>query len=365
MKFFLKAIKAVLALLLAVWLLAFIMLRFESHQYTRLSESQLADAAAYLEGKLTAIPAGWKWHTFEPEPGVSLRTGVIDADNSKGTVIVVPGFSAPIEMSMRSIVQIHAAGYRVASIEYRGQGESWRPLANPEKGHVESFALLGSELAAFAKQIRTPGKPLFFFSTSKGAHITMRMAGDNDMDVAAYALVVPMIQVSTGAKDYAQMKRVAGAMKALGLGSMYAPGQTSWPTGELVFGQAIPCNANPHTAQVREALFAARESLRTNGVTIGWLAAAADSTDRLFQPDHLAAISQPVTMFTAGVDELVNTEAAQRFCNALPDCQYRHFPQARHCIMSEDFELYDGIIASAVAHFDAQLDIEPRILKLD
>ena len=126
-----KIISAVLVLLVVVWLITFLALRFETHEYTRLSEAQLNEAASYLEGKLTAIPQGWQWGSFTPQPGVSLRTGMIDSANAKGTVIVVPGFTAPIEMTMREIVKINAAGYRVASMEYRGQGESYRPLANP------------------------------------------------------------------------------------------------------------------------------------------------------------------------------------------------------------------------------------------
>ena len=89
-------------------------------------------------------------------------------------------------MTMREIVKINAGGYRVASIEYRGQGESYRPLANPEKGFVESYAQLGADLAAFAEQVRIADKPLFFYSISQGAHITMRMAGEQNPDVAAY-----------------------------------------------------------------------------------------------------------------------------------------------------------------------------------
>lgn len=355
MKVFKKLVIAVVLLLIGAWLVTFLALRFERHHYAELTSQQQADAAAYLQGKLTPVPDEWRWDSFTPQQGVKLRTGLIDADNAKGTVIVVPGFTAPIEMLMREIVKINAAGYRVASIEYRGQGESWRPLANPEKGYVESFAQLGQELAAFAQQVRHQDKPLFFYSVSKGAHITMRMAGEQDPRADGYALIVPMIQVSTGDSDYSTMGTVAGLWRSIGLGSMYAPGQTTWPSGELVFGKPIPCNSNPHTAQTREALFAARKTLRTNGVTMGWLAEASASTEVLLSPQHKAAISQPVKMFTAGVDALVNTDVAQQFCDSLVHCEYTHFAEARHCITRENFELYDGVVDAAIEHFDRQL----------
>ncbi len=185
MNIFRKIAGAFVVLFAGIWLVAFLVLRFETHEYTQLSDGQLAEAAAYLEGKLTPAPPAWEWNTFTPEPNVNLRTGMIDAANAKGTVIVVPGFTATIEMTMREIVKINAGGYRVASIEYRGQGKSYRPLANPEKGYVEDYAQLGAELAGFAEQVRITDKPLFFYSISKGAHITMRMAGEQKPEIRA------------------------------------------------------------------------------------------------------------------------------------------------------------------------------------
>ena len=350
-----KIAAAFIALLAGIWLMAFLALRFEAHEYTQLSDGQLAEAAAYLEGKLTPVPTAWQWRTFTPEPNVDLRTGVIDAANAKGTVIVVPGFTATIEMTMREIVKINDAGYRVASIEYRGQGGSYRPLANPEKGYVESYAQLGAELARFAESVRIADKPLFFYSVSKGAHITMRMAGEQNPDVTAYVLIVPMIKVNTGDFDYSKMRAVTGALNKLGLGNLYAPGYSEWPNGEPVFGKPIPCNANPDTAQTQDALFAERESLRTNGVTMSWLYKTATSTETLFSSEHIAAITQPVLMVTAGVDRSVDTDAARRFCDSLARCEVSHFAESRHCITREDFDLYDRVIVDAISHFDQQI----------
>lgn len=351
-----KKVAAYLILLFASsWLVTFLALRFENHEYAQLSDAQLSAAAAYLDGKLTPTPPEWQWTTFTPEPDVTLRTGMIDAVDAKGTVIVVPGFTATIEMTMREIVKLNASGYRVASIEYRGQGASYRPLANPEKGYVESYAQLGAELAAFAEQVRIADKPLFFYSISKGAHITMRMAGEQQPDVAAYALIVPMIKINSGDSDYATMRKVVGVLHKLGLGSLYFPGQAAWPAGELVFGKPIPCNANPDTAQTREALFAATETLRTNGVTVSWLHETATSTERLLSEEHLDAIDRPVMMVTAGIDTLVDTGVAQQFCDSLAQCEAQHLAQSRHCITRENFALYDRVIEDAVSHFDQQL----------
>jgi alpha-beta hydrolase superfamily lysophospholipase len=345
----------ILCLVLLLWLYAFWNLHTAKHQYTQLTVEQKAEASDYLEGKLTPIPIEWTWNTFTPESGVNLRTGMVDSENARGTVIVVPGFTASIEMIMREITQINAAGYRVAAIEYRGQGESYRPLAHPEKGYVESYDQLGSELATFANQIRIQNKPLFFYSISKGAHITMRMAADQEIDVNAYALIVPMIKINTGSRSDLSIRLLSGVFNTVGLGKMYAPSQSQWPGGSLEFGKPIGCNANPDTAQTREALFANRENLRTNGTTIRWVSETQSSTRYLRQKETKARIDKPIIMFTAGIDELVDTQAAQSFCRDLTSCEVVHFADSRHCITRENFSLYDQIIIDAISHFDQHL----------
>jgi lysophospholipase len=351
-----KALKRIvllaLILLVGLWIFALWDLHHEEHHYVVLSAEQQTQAAQYLTGKLSPEPTDWNWSSYTPEPGVNLRTGMVDADNAKGTVIVVPGFTATIEMTMREIAKINAAGYRVASIEYRGQGESWRPLANPEKGYVQSYEQLGAELAGFAKQVRLAGKPLFFYSISKGAHITMRMATEQDLDVSAYALIVPMIKINTGSLNYEMTHIFSALFSKLGLGAMYAPGQTNRFGNGFQLGTPIPCNANPDTAQTQDALFAQRELLRASGATMQWLYETTSSTEHLLKSENIAKITQPVMMVTAGIDALVDTNVAQGFCSSLRQCELTHIEQARHCITRENFDLYDGLVAQAIEHFN-------------
>jgi len=340
-----------LGLLATIWLISAVFLRFEPHKYAELTAGQMDQAAAYLQGKFEPVTDAWQWQKFEPEPGIVLRSGLIDAVNAKGTVIVIPGFTGSIEMVMHEIMMLNAAGFRVASLEYRGQGQSWRPLPNPEKGYVKDYSILAADIAQFTKQIRIDGKPLYFYSISKGAHITMRMAAEHDLDVSAYALIVPMIKINTGDMNYKTVGRLARLFNTLGLGAKYAPGQSAYPHNELDFGVATDCNANPNTAQSQSALFAIRPELRTRGITMGWIDATMSSTEKLLDPNHISKIKAPVKIFTAGIDTLVNTEATHEFCSALENCQLSHYESARHCITRENFTLYNGIITQSINHF--------------
>jgi len=347
-----RGVQIILSLILLAWFIAFMMLKFESHEYTQITEEQRAQAISYLKGKVAPQPAGWEFETFSPEQGVSLRTGSIDAPNAKGTIVFVPGFTGTIEMSMETITQLNRSGFRVAAIEYRGQGKSYRPISNPEKGYVEDFKILASDVAQYARKVKRDGEPLFFFSISKGAHITMRMAAEQGVDVSAFALVVPMIQVNSGDMSHSALSNFAHTLNAVGLGNMYAPGSAQWPPLPLVFGEANDCNSNPETAQLQSAMFALDETLRTRGITIKWLKETTSSTENLLNPEFMKALTQPVKIFTAGDDRLVRTDVATAFCASLNDCSVTHFEEAMHCINRESQDRMNEIIRQSVAHFE-------------
>lgn len=356
MKIIKRSLIVLLTLVFLAWLFAYIKVNHTQHEYAQVSPAKLNEAKAYLDKKITPTPSDFNWEMLETAPGVELRTGILEHPNPKGTVVVVPGFTGSIEMVMREITTLHSAGYRVGAIEYRGQGMSYRPLAHhPEKGYVQDYATLGGEVALFANKIKRDDLPLFFFSISKGAHITMRMAAEQAVKVDAYALVVPMIHINSGDFPYENLSKVANVVTALGLGAAYSPGASAWPGEELVFGKANDCNANPETAQAQSALFAINEKLRTKGVTFKWLHETIKSTEKLLNPDFVKDITAPVKIYTAGIDALVRTDKAEQFCRSLSACKTQHYPNARHCITREDYALYDDIIRDAIDHFDANL----------
>ena len=347
-----KTVWIVFSILFISWLVTFLYLRLETHEYYLVSTEQKAQAREYLKDKITPVPTKWQWRTFNSEPGIELRTGLIDAGNAKGTIVVVPGWTGFAELSMSTIVAFNKAGYRVAHIEYRGQGKSTRLLRNPEKGHVESYAARAKEVAAFAETVRIEDKPLFFFSESMGAHITLRMAAEQSLDVDAYALLVPLVKMNTGTIPYDVGKLITDTFSILGLDTLYAPGQSRWPELPLVFGQASDCNSNPATAQRQSALFTLDETLRSKGATMGMISKTAASTELVLSPGYMDDLTQPVKMITAGIDTFVNTDVSHQFCASLANCQVTHFADARHCISGENQQRMDGILSETIAFFN-------------
>lgn len=339
----------------AAWAYGMYLLVAEEHSYASVSEKDRSLAADYLTVAVEPLGEGWLWESFEPEEGIELRTGRFEnpPTNPKGVVIVVPGYTAPLEMLSRSINQFHANGFLTYGFEYRGQGLSTRLLTNPEKGHVEDYAVLAADLSKFIESVARPDLPLNVYAISQGAHITMRMAGDGLADADNYALIVPMAKIFTGEFPYGVARVIGAVLTYTGLGEVFAPGRGPWDIANVNFGSATECNANPKKAQLRDALFALDERKRVNGPTARWVHETINSTDDLFAPGYAEKITAPVLMFTAGQDTIVDTDAAVSLCNKLGNCTRQHFEASRHCIGQESDEVRDAIINASIEHFDA------------
>ncbi|MEM1377473.1 MAG: alpha/beta hydrolase, partial [Pseudomonadota bacterium] len=202
--------------------------------------------------------------------------------------------------------------------------------------------------------VRQPDMPLHIYAISQGAHITMRMAGDGLGQADTYALIVPMAKIFTGPFPYAVARLLAGGLAYAGLGEVFAPGRGQWDIANVEFGSETVCNGNPERPQIRDALFALDENKRVEGPTARWVHESMRSTDTLFATNYAAQISEPVVMFTAGRDTIVDTDAAAALCDMLGDCERQHFQASRHCIGLETDEVRAAIIEASLKHFASE-----------
>ena len=319
------------------------------HEYAKVTPELVERSKAYLDANLEPLPDGWEWSVFQPEEGVALRVGRVDVPNAKGTVVVVPGFTATIELYGSTIRALREAGYNVAGFEYRGQGLSARELPNPEMGYVGSWPRLGADLAAYVETL--PGN-VYVFANSMGAHVALRAAGDAQPDVKGYVLTVPMVRIVTGGFPYEVARGITTFFSLTGMDGEYTEGQVPWRPDRISWGKGNDCNTNPDTAWLRDALFALNEPMRTTGTTNGWVRRTMASSDEITQADYARRIDEPVLMFTAGRESYVDTDAAAAMCGAMDSCERVHFPESSHCIVDEKPEVASRIHARTVRFLD-------------
>lgn len=319
------------------------------HEYAEMTDEQTAIASAYLAEALTPLPEGAVFGTFEREPGVTLETLIVPHPEPRATIVLAPGYTAPLEVYGGTFQAFYDAGYAVVGLSQRGQGRSWRPLPNPEKGYVEDYRDLSADLAAF---IGTIDGPVMVYGNSMGGHISMLMAGTEDVDVAAYALLVPMAKIDTGAFPYGVAKALTGFYSTIGFGANYGFGYADWTFASRDASQPTNCSANPARAHTRHMLVGLNPELRVSDVTNRYVWETMKSTAEAAAPDHLVRITAPVLSITAGDDRIVQSEAAEANCKAMPGCTLLKFDGARHCIMHESERQKADVHAAVIGFFD-------------
>lgn len=295
---------------------------------------QVAAARAYLE-RLEPLPADFRLGRFEPSPGIVLETGKLRARGPRrGTVVFVPGYTAPLELYAQEMRALAEAGWDVAAIVMRGQGRSVRLTGRPDLGYVEDYANLSADLAAFVA--RQHG-PVVVIGLSQGGHVALRMAAEHGPDVAAYAVIVPMIRIQTGPLSDEAAAATLRFMVRNGAARRYLPGTVPWerrkPFAQLL-GQGQICQPDPELAHLRRALMEVYPETRVEVPSPGWIDATFRSQAAL---DRLAPrIAAPVFMVTAGRDRVVQSDAAEAFCKGLADCRHVTLPDAPHCAVEGD-----------------------------
>ena len=331
------------------------------HEYAAVTDEDRTRARAYLDAAIPKMPEGWAFSTFRPnpdEPNVSLRVGLVKAPSSKGTVIIVPGYTAPLDLYAGTINAFLGAGYSVAGLEYRGQGRSHRDLDHPEKGYVASYERLGADLAAYVKALKVDGAgDVFVYGNSMGGHVALRAAGDGEKpDVTAYALVAPMVRIETGAFPYSVARGITSFYGMTGLGGEFTLGQTAFHPSRIDWENGNSCNPNPKTAWSRDALFILEPESRVVGTTNDWVRRTMASTDTLTADGYAARIDRPVLMFTAEKETFVNSDTAAAMCSAIDSgpgtCTRHHYPEASHCLVQESTTVRDDLYTRAIRFFE-------------
>jgi lysophospholipase len=255
--------------------------------------------------------------------GLRLR-GAFIPGGGRGLVALLHGRTEFLEKYAPVAEALAGRGFAVASVDWRGQGASHRPVGHPLKGHVGDFAEYQRDLAAlFAAVPTTPG-PRVMVAHSMGGAIGLRalLAPDRGFDAAIFS--APMWGLTAGRAALRVGPPLARLATRLGLGALYAPGGGREPyvlggfEGNLLTGDA------DEFARIR-ALTEAHPDRALAGPTWGWLAAAFAEMAAL-APLRLAVPA----LVTVGSAEKVVSPAAVRARAARDGLDLVELPGARH-----------------------------------
>ncbi|MGE0024426.1 MAG: alpha/beta fold hydrolase, partial [Hyphomicrobium sp.] len=228
----------------------------------------------------------------------------------RGTVCLFGGRGEFVEKYFEVVADLRRRGYAVATMDWRGQGGSSRPLANPKKGHVHSFSEYERDLTLFMKEIVLPDCPPPFvgLAHSMGGNILLRNAARPGSWFERMILCAPMIAVHQDRAGYPEplVRAYAELGCLLGLGRQYVKGGS-----DAVIEQG-PFEGNLLTSDRErwyrnKAVLDANPALGLGAPTVAWLRAACRSMALVSSDGYAASVRVPMMVFVAGKDEIVSS----------------------------------------------------------
>jgi lysophospholipase len=252
----------------------------------------------------------------------------------RGTVVVSPGRTEPIEKYFETVETLTTRGFVVIVHDWRGQGLSHRTLADRLLGHARgSRDFLGDYTALLeAFEARLP-KPWIALGHSMGGCLTLLALATGQPGFAAAILSAPMLGLSTGAIPWAVARALSAVLATVGLGGS--------PAIRSSAGPAFETNILTHDAarwERNEALTAAWPELALGDPTWGWLDFALSATRTLQVGPGVPRIAVPVTVVIAGEERLVDNAAARRVAGRLRNGRLVEIPGAFHELLQETDE---------------------------
>ncbi len=311
-------------------------------------------------------PKDFKWGKFEDDEGRNIRYGHIKTKlESKGTMIILPGFREPVEKYFETIRDMLDRGYDIWTIDWLGQGGSDRFLEdNGDRTHSESFDKTVKYFDKFIKEVVKPkeGDNLILNAHSMGAHLGLRYIQEFGKDLVKSAIIsAPMFMVKTEKYPRAAAKILATFGYKTGGAEKYVPGAKDYNDKDfdLVDSSVQITGINRYKSQM--AIFKARPDLRASGPTYGWLYNAFKSMDILNDKKYLEEIEIPILMATPLNDDKVELEEQEKASKIMKNCKMIKFEDAGHEIWMES----DKFRNKWLEEVDSFLAIGNQAQKLD
>ncbi|UEM19515.1 alpha/beta hydrolase [Skermanella mucosa] len=316
------------------------------------SAASPADLAAAEPARLEPPPAvGW----LTLPDGAVIRHACWEPDAApRATLLMLNGRSEFIEKYDELARDWNARGFRVLSLDWRGQGLSTRPLPPPrqQRHYLTDFAILEEDLQVFLERVVLPRQagPLVLYAHSMGGHVAARYLTSGWHHFAAAVLSAPMADISTQGVPRPLVRALAALMSFAGFGTAYAFGHGDYDPDRQDFA-TNPVSHDARRWAIHHQWFRAHPELRVGGVTWAWLRATFRSVDLLARPETSAAVDLPMLVLSPVQDPLIPPEAHQELCRRYRKCRLVRYPEARHEIMMET----DDLRARAWADIDGFL----------
>jgi lysophospholipase len=282
---------------------------------------------------------GWEIRRIDFDPAVGAQ--------HHGSILFLPGRGDHYEKYLETLDFWSRKGWRVTSIDWRGQGLSGRLLADPHIGHIDDFATWISDLGYFWAKWKesTPG-PHIAIAHSMGGHLLMRALIEDVIVPDVAVLSAPMLGIQAMGLPIGFTLAYAKLRDWLGQGE-----KAAWKVSEKPMSAArlrqklLTHDARRYVDEL--AWWEIRPGVKLGPPDWHWMVEAIKSIKKINAPDKYENLKIPVLLMATSSDKLVNTSWIKRASERLPKCELLLFGrEAAHELLREEDLVRDKCLSA-------------------
>lgn len=259
------------------------------------------------------------------DDGVRLRIGLWPLEGAKSTVLIFTGRTEYIEKYAHVAEALNAAGYAVASLDWRGQGLSDRLVDDPYRGHVGAFSDYQKDVDVLLSTVQSEGlpPPIAIIAHSMGGCIGLRALMEG-LPVKGAIFSAPMwgIIISPALRPLAWgLSRVAAFF---GAGTTLAPGTNA---RSFILNDPFEDNTltrDPQMWQLMQDQLRTVPELELGGPSLDWVRMAVDECAAILKAP---APDIPALTFLGDNERIVDPKAVHT--------KMRDWPKGRLSIIAD------------------------------
>ena len=212
--------------------------------------------------------------------GRKLHYEAYDKMLSRGSVVLLHGFTESAEKLRETAYYFRKAGYGVYAPDMEGHGKSHRTSTKKEKVEIDSFDTYAGDLKLFIESVvkpETKNGRVYIYAHSLGCTVALLYMMKNPHTIERAVLSSPMICGNMG-MPVAVAGNVAKLLCAFGGKGIPAPGR-------CVFDENQPYENSDATSKARFDYYHAKRRAeplyQTSGPSFGWVKASLEARDKI------------------------------------------------------------------------------------
>lgn len=271
---------------------------------------------------------------------------------SRGSIVILHGFTESAEKFREVSYYFRKAGYSVFAVDLRGHGKSHHDSEITERVEIDTFDTYAEDLNLFIEKVVKPlsgDKKIHIYSHSLGSTVALLYLMKYPYSIAKAVLSSPMICGNMG-MPVALASTAAKLLSTLGGKKVSAPGRCVFDPNQTAENSDATSKARfdyYHEKRKREPLY------QTSGPSFGWVKASLEARDKLLNENNIKMLRSDLLIFKPEEDRQLLGEYTDRFAK-LAKVKIKDVKNSRHEIFMSGDETLKWYIEEILEFFAEQ-----------